>query len=593
MSDESCSNQNDTCATLNRCPDLVESLGPDKTPETCGFDTKQSLLMVCCPTEAVKEVAEQLAQKPRFPAKNGRARKCEDRSKLCRRWKEKGCRLDKHLYPSRVDPLGFSVNSVNLFDFMQTACAKECGWCGSKGCVDEHPKCPEWARSGLCLTASTLMAHTCRESCGVCGFLSPHNKEIQEMDGDVSYTEFTGRNFDCGRNKKLCEINDVSCDLKPKSAAVDANEATTKIENENKATNDADDASDKNEVTVLNEETNSNAGIDASLVDLRDSNVVDLRNQGEQPVDEVEDPFCGNTLITDRWAVSAAHCYDSYGTDDKKNVVRIRQGTPFEETVEIRNVYRHPAYRFPRLYNDVAVLELGRRIEYDFERIGDTPTCIDQGQEKEGKIATVQGFGLTESGTKGELLGANVTVISNQMCKDIFQTNLTSTTFRTLVRSIPLGLEYGMMCTQGIFNPESSQTTGTCKGDSGSPLYQGGINQRKTLIGIVSGGVACGSSYPSWLTRVESFTKWIGCILEQAVRFNNQYDKVEEQCKRVVEDPPDCKAAIADPVTSFFVFDLRAVRNLSTDESQKLCDSYYSTGPIQLPDCDALFFDCE
>ena len=65
MSDESCSNPNDTCATLNRCPDLVERVDPE-IPEICGFDTKQSLLMVCCPTEAVKEAAEQLVQKPRF-----------------------------------------------------------------------------------------------------------------------------------------------------------------------------------------------------------------------------------------------------------------------------------------------------------------------------------------------------------------------------------------------------------------------------------------------------------------------------------------------------------------------------------------------
>ena len=216
-------------------------------------------------------------------------------------------------------------------------------------------------------------------------------------------------------------------------------------------------------------------------------------------------------------------------------------------------------------------------------RIGDTPICIDQGLKKEGKIATVQGFGQTESATRGELLEANVTVISNQRCKDIFQTNLTRAVFRQLVNSIPLGLEYGMMCTQGIYNPETKQTTGSCKGDSGGPLFQEGIDQRKTLIGIVSGGVSCGSSYPSWLTRVESFTKWMGCILEQSVRFDNEFAKVEEQCKRVVPDPPDCSEAIADPDTSFFI-DLRGVGGLTTDESKALCDSYYSTGPIQLPE---------
>ena len=69
MADESCSNPNDTCAALNRCPaKLIYGLytGAPEIPETCGFDTEQSLLMVCCATEAVKEVAENLVQKPRF-----------------------------------------------------------------------------------------------------------------------------------------------------------------------------------------------------------------------------------------------------------------------------------------------------------------------------------------------------------------------------------------------------------------------------------------------------------------------------------------------------------------------------------------------
>ena len=165
--------------------------------------------------------------------------------------------------------------------------------------------------------------------------------QIQELDGQ--YTDFTGPNFECGRNKKFCEIDDFfPCDPQPNTEPFDANEVTIKIE-----------------------EGNSDAGIDASLVDLR---------QGGRPTevfssaDEVEDPFCGTTVITDRWAVSAAHCYDNLDSEDKKKVVRIRAGTPYEELVEIRKVYRHPRYKFPRLYNDVAVLELGRRIEYDFKR---------------------------------------------------------------------------------------------------------------------------------------------------------------------------------------------------------------------------------
>ena len=58
----------------------------------------------------------------------------------------------------------------------------------------------------------------------------------------------------------------------------------------------------------------------------------------------------------------------------------------------MKKVYKHPLYEYPSLYNDVAVIELGRRIEYDFDKYGDSPTCMARPEqtEIEGKIATVQ-----------------------------------------------------------------------------------------------------------------------------------------------------------------------------------------------------------
>ena len=39
----------------------------------------------------------------------------------------------------------------------------------------------------------------------------------------------------------------------------------------------------------------------------------------------------------------------------------------------------------------MVVIELGRRVEFDFTKYGHTPTCLDRGdQELVGKIATVQ-----------------------------------------------------------------------------------------------------------------------------------------------------------------------------------------------------------
>ena len=50
--------------------------------------------------------------------------------------------------------------------------------------------------------------------------------------------------------------------------------------------------------------------------------------------------------------------------------ITIRHNTKFNETIEVKRIYIHPDYVFPELYNDVAVLELGRRIPYDYEKVG-------------------------------------------------------------------------------------------------------------------------------------------------------------------------------------------------------------------------------
>ena len=54
----------------------------------------------------------------------------------------------------------------------------------------------------------------------------------------------------------------------------------------------------------------------------------------------------------------------------------LRDGTPFREVVEIKRVYQHPNYQYPKLYDDIAVVELGRRIAYDYDKVGGAGTFI-------------------------------------------------------------------------------------------------------------------------------------------------------------------------------------------------------------------------
>ena len=40
-----------------------------------------------------------------------------------------------------------------------------------------------------------------------------------------------------------------------------------------------------------------------------------------------------------------------------------------QELLEMKKVYTHPNYVYPSLYDDIAVVELGRRIVYDYEKV--------------------------------------------------------------------------------------------------------------------------------------------------------------------------------------------------------------------------------
>ena len=50
-------------------------------------------------------------------------------------------------------------------------------------------------------------------------------------------------------------------------------------------------------------------------------------------------------------------------------VNNFRDGTPFKEVIETKRYYKHPNYQYPLLYNDIAVVELGRRIAFDYEKV--------------------------------------------------------------------------------------------------------------------------------------------------------------------------------------------------------------------------------
>merc|ERR1712142_419196 len=100
--------------------------------------------------------------------------------------------------------------------------------------------------------------------------------------------------------------------------------------------------------------------------------------------------------------------------------IGIRDGTQFAETVEVRRLWRDSRYdpNNKEKYYDIAILELERRVIFDYEKYGDSPVCLGTNKDLDGQVALVKGFGITEDGTPPDgILEANVTIISKSQCE--------------------------------------------------------------------------------------------------------------------------------------------------------------------------------
>ena len=78
---------------------------------------------------------------------------------------------------------------------------------------------------------------------------------------------------------------------------------------------------------------------------------------------------------------------------------------------------------------------------YDWETYGDSPTCLNKDRNIDGKKATSQGFGKTETGDfPNQLLETTVNTITNEECKNTADK----------IPELPNGINRTILCTMGI-----------------------------------------------------------------------------------------------------------------------------------------------
>jgi len=223
--------------------------------------------------------------------------------------------------------------------------------------------------------------------------------------------------------------------------------------------------------------------------------------------------FCGATLISRCWAVSAGHCFpvinsatlrkyklragDFFNDDDNEANDDFFSRIESQQDLKIERIYRHELYvNSPTDRNDIALIKLKDCVDYDNHV---KPVCLPTTNEEiyYRKTCSASGWGATEWGQLPSqypkcLRIGDVTIKKPSECSETFKT-------RSYLRKI-------MMCASG---DSSEQSVDACQGDSGGPLICH-LGANATLVGVVSWGIGCGDlQYPGVYTRVAPFLKWI------------------------------------------------------------------------------------